>query len=85
MHTWMQGSLSKEEEDMLGRVEGGEQLLASEKAAWVKLLQVRTARGTAWHALGPVLSQAAHTHLPLTNTKHPLSISAAHMPPRTYI
>lgn len=26
---------------MLGRVEAGEQLLASEKAAWVKLLQVR--------------------------------------------
>jgi hypothetical protein len=38
--TIQQGSLTKEEEDMLGRVEGGEQLLASEKAAWVKLLQV---------------------------------------------
>lgn len=37
-----QGSLTKEEEEMLGRVEGGEQLLASEKAAWVKLLQVRS-------------------------------------------
>lgn len=30
---------------MLGRVEGGEQLPASDKAAWVKLLQVNTYKG----------------------------------------
>ncbi|GAB5036837.1 Hypothetical protein NocV09_05100060 [Nannochloropsis oceanica] len=33
------GSLTKEEEDMISRVEEGTQLMVTEKAAWVKLLQ----------------------------------------------
>ncbi|TFJ83360.1 hypothetical protein NSK_005330 [Nannochloropsis salina CCMP1776] len=33
------GTLTREEEELLGRAEGGEQLLMAEKAAWVKLLQ----------------------------------------------
>lgn len=35
----LQGTFSKDEEDMLKRVEKGEQLLSKEKGSWVKLLQ----------------------------------------------